>query len=334
MKDKRISHNELAIKQKLPLEMKEQMSLRRIAEWIEYYDDKSVYVSYSGGKDSLVVGHLVHRINLNIPLVFVDTGLELPSLRKEVLNKDGVVVRKPKMNFSKVIQKYGYPVVSKDISTKVYKLRRNNLTPEYRSYILHGSEKGSIGKLPEKWKFLIETDFCSSAHCCNIMKKQPFHAYERETGRVACITGEMAQESMHRRSQYLRFGCNAFDRKSGPKSMPIAFWTEQDVLAYILKYDLKLPSVYGDIIEINSNLTTSREKRTGCCFCMYGLEYDTDRFIRLKKSYPKIYDYCMRGGKYDSRGEWVPDKGLGMKHVIKRLAKENDIYKEVLDERE
>lgn len=329
MIDKKISYNELAIKQNLPLEMKETISLRRISDWIDYYGSEGVYVAYSGGKDSLVLSHLVHRINNTIPLVFIDTGLELPKLRKEVLKED-VVVRKPKMNFSKVIQKYGYPVVSKDISTKIYKLRRNNLTDEYRSYLLHGSEKGSIGKLPDKWKFLTNTDFCSSAHCCDIMKKQPFHAYERETGRIACITGEMAQESMHRRIQYLKFGCNAFDRKAGPKSMPIAFWTEQDVLAYILKYDLKLPSVYGEIIEEDGKLTTSGEKRTGCCFCMYGLEYDTDRFHRLKTSYPKIYDYCMEGGKYNDNGEWVPNKGLGMRHIIEQLASEDALYDKVL----
>lgn len=330
MKDKKISYNELAIKQNLPLDLKEQISLRRIADWIDYHGSESVYVSYSGGKDSLVVGHLVHRIDPTIPLVFVDTGLELPSLRKEVLQKEDVVRRKPKMNFSKIIQKYGYPVVSKDVSTKIYKLRRNNLTQEYREYILHGSEKGSIGKLPNKWNFLIESDFCSSAHCCNIMKKQPLHAYERETGRIASVTGEMASESLTRKSQYLKFGCNAFDRKSGPKSTPIAFWTEQDVLSYIVKHGLKIPSVYGDIIEVNGKLTTSKEKRTGCCFCMYGLEYDIDRFTRLRETYPKIYDYCMRGGKYDERGDWVPDKGLGMRHVIEQLALEDDLYSKAL----
>ena len=43
---------ELKQKQSLPLEAKIAMTLRRIREWYEYWDG-NVYVSFSGGKDSI-----------------------------------------------------------------------------------------------------------------------------------------------------------------------------------------------------------------------------------------------------------------------------------------
>lgn len=52
---------ELKQKQSLPLEAKIAMTLRRIREWYEYWDG-NVYVSFSGGKDSTVLLHLVASI--------------------------------------------------------------------------------------------------------------------------------------------------------------------------------------------------------------------------------------------------------------------------------
>ena len=55
--------------------------------------------------------------------------------------------------------------------------------------------------------------------CCNVMKKEPAHRYEKETGRKA-ILGQMADESRLRTQQWLKNGCNGgcywcgkFDKK-------------------------------------------------------------------------------------------------------------------------
>lgn len=42
------------------------------------------------------------------------------------------------------------------------------------------------------------------------------------------------------------YGCNAFDKKR-PTSQPMSFWTEQDVLLYLLVNKVKYASVYGKI---------------------------------------------------------------------------------------
>ena len=95
--------------QSLPLESKVLMTERRIAEWIERFGEDGVYVSFSGGKDSTVLLHMVRRLYPNVPAVFVDTGLEYPEIRGFVKTFDNIVWLRPKMNFKQVIEKYGYP---------------------------------------------------------------------------------------------------------------------------------------------------------------------------------------------------------------------------------
>lgn len=110
--------------QSLPLDVKVEMTKRRIREWYEYWDGQ-VYVSFSGGKDSTVLKHLVDSIYDDVPAVFVNTGLEYPEIQKFVhdiqsglypeFNSDIVILR-PEKRFDKVIQEYGYPVISKEVS--------------------------------------------------------------------------------------------------------------------------------------------------------------------------------------------------------------------------
>jgi hypothetical protein len=59
-------------------------------------------------------------------------------------------------------------------------------------------------------------------------------------------------------------------------------------------------------------------------FCGFGahLEKGEGRFVRLKRTHPKLYEYCMGGGAYGDDGIWRPDgKGLGMAHVIDELCR-------------
>ena len=104
--------------QMLPLSIKVRMSLTRIREWVHEYGEEGVYVSYSGGKDSTVLSHLVDEAfpDNKIPRVFVDTGLEYPEIRQWAFKEPRIVILKPTMNFKKVIEKYGYPFPTKEVS--------------------------------------------------------------------------------------------------------------------------------------------------------------------------------------------------------------------------
>lgn len=292
--------------QGLPLEVKIEKTKLRIKEWYEYWNGQ-VYISFSGGKDSTVLLHIVRELYPDVPAVFVDTGLEYPEIKEFVKTIDNVVWLKPKMSFKKVIETYGYPVVSKRQSQYIRQCRTTS--SEYlRDLRLYGTEKGTAGKISEKWKPLLDAPFKVSEQCCEIMKKKPFKKYDKETGRKPFI-GTMATESLFRKQHWLKNGCNAFN-KNNPSSQPMSFWTEQDVLSYI--YNCKVPytSIYGDIVkDDDGTYINTGEQRTGCMFCMYGchMEKEPNRFQRMKITHPKIYDYCIRP---------IEQGGLGLGKVL------------------
>lgn len=110
--------------QSLSLDSKISMTRRRIQGWIDEFGEDGVYVSFSGGKDSTVLLHLVRQDYPNIKAVFIDTGLEYPEIRQFVRTFSNVDILIPKMNFRQVIEKYGYPFISKEVSETVDYARR------------------------------------------------------------------------------------------------------------------------------------------------------------------------------------------------------------------
>lgn len=279
-----------------------------IKEWYEHFNG-NVAVSFSGGKDSTVLLTIARGIYPTIPAVYFDTGLEYPEIRNHVKTFDNVVWLRPKKNFKQIILDYGYPIVSKEVSQKVYEIR--NSTENIRRLRLKGIKPdGSISKasmLPKKWHYLIDAPFQMSARCCYHMKKSLSYRYEKETGNKM-IVATMTEESALRLTSWIMHGCNAFE-STKPQSRPMSFWTEQDVLSYIKQNNIPIAKVYGDITEENGVLKCSGVNRTGCMFCMYGLQYEEspNRFERMKITHPKQYEWCMKD---------VDKGGLGLDKVL------------------
>lgn len=394
----------LAELQAMSLDEKIEITQDRIEDWYMQFSG-NVYVSFSGGKDSTVLLHLVREMFPDVPAVFCDTGLEYPEVRQHVREMKNVVILRPKMTFPEVIKTYGYPMVSKEVAEAIYYARRttkkiNNrrimlatAASTYKELSMVQAEKQSTvvtsqsetssaadtffwggtardnqetprpARTPkqkrdeltghrfgggysksrynkEKWfKLAVYAPFRISHYCCSVMKKQPMKKYHRDSFRVPII-GTMAEESNLRRQAWLRHGCNAF-HSNDQKSQPLSFWTEQDVLEYIRRFKLKIPSVYGDIVEDGCRLCTTGCQRTGCTFCAFGahLEKGESRFQMLAKTHPKLYRYCIDGGQWidnpdydpsiskepneigwiewNPRKLWVPSKdGLGMGNVF------------------
>lgn len=309
-------HNSGDLKQmqSLPLTAKIRMSQRRIRDWYDHWDGQ-VYISFSGGKDSTVLKHLVQEVCglSDVPAVFVDTGLEYPEVRKFATERADVVVR-PEMRFDQVIKTYGYPVPTKRVADCVEGARRNPDSSRMRC--LNGEAQARLDGKPSKfdyshWKYLLDAPFLISAKCCDIMKKRPIKKYGKTSKRVPYI-GIMASESQTRKREWLTNGCNAYD-SSDPSSRPLSFWTEQDILQYIQEYNLEYASVYGDIAaDDNGDLYTTGCDRTGCMFCLFGchLQKGKNRFQLMKETHPRQYDYCMRP---------VEEKGLGIRQVLEYI---------------
>lgn len=311
-------------------------------EFIESAIPGAVYVSFSGGKDSTVLKHIVDSMYSDVPAVFVNTGLEYPEIQhfvREVkaekygcFNPDVEIIR-PEMRFDEVIKKYGYPVVSKRVAGYVETAKRN---PDSKRAKWIRGEEWTKFVTGGKWAFLIDAPFMVSAKCCAVMKHKPINQYGKLTGRKAII-GTMATESPNREQAWLVNGCNAFEAKT-PTSQPLSFWTEQDILHYIKKFNVPYCPAYGEIkvddnpefegqinwidylecYEPQDHLVTTGCNRTGCMFCMFGchLEKEPNRFQRLKQTHPRQYEYCICGGEMVN-GKWQPNKkGLGLGHVL------------------
>ena len=291
MKEVKHSKYDLIQMQSLPLEQKVIMSRNRIRAWYEHWDG-DVYLSFSGGKDSTVLKHIIDSMNLGIPSVYVNTGLEYPEVRSFALKQANVTRIDPKMKFYEVIEKYGYPVASKEQSQFLHEIRTTK-SQKLLDIRLNGNKYGQ-GKVAKRWRFLLDAPFKISHKCCDVMKKNPARAYEKETGRKAFV-GTRAEESSLRVQTWLRFGCNAFTKKR-PVSQPLAFWTEQDVLEYIVLNNIELAPVYGEVVRgEDGKLKTTGVDRTGCMFCMFGVDCDEEpnRFQRMAHTHPKQYEYCI-----------------------------------------
>ena len=273
-----MTREELSNLQNLNLEEKEALTKLRIRQFVDYYGENNVYISFSGGKDSTVLLHLVRSIYPNIPAVFIDTGLEFPEIKEFVRNTENVEIIRPKKTFLQVIDEYGYPVVSKEIACTIDYARKGS-----KWAIDRVNGKHNYGN-HDQYKFLVDAPFKVSSKCCDIMKKEPAKRYEKETGKHPII-GTMAYEGGQRLSAYLRTGCNVFDGQGErPMSKPLSFWNEEDIWDYIHKYNIKYCNIYD-----------KGYRRTGCMFCMFGYQHDKKptRFDLMKETHPQIYDYCM-----------------------------------------
>lgn len=320
----RHNNGDLQQMQSLPLEAKILMTQRRIRDWVDYWHG-DVHVSFSGGKDSTVLKHIVDGMYDDIPAVFVNTGLEYPEIQKFVrdvkagkfscFNSDVEIVR-PEMRFDEVIKKHGYPVISKRVADVIEGARRNPNSTRMMSLKGEAGVRGD-GKPSKfnckKWLFMLDAPFPISSKCCDVMKKRPLHQYQKQTKRYPMI-GILAGESEVRKREWIKSGCNAFDTKN-PTSRPLSFWTELDILHYIKEFDVPYCPVYGEIrvaqhdtidgqmniidylgdYEPEDILETTGCTRTGCMFCMFGchLEKEPNRFQRMKVTHPKQYAYCM-----------------------------------------
>lgn len=335
-----ISKELLRIRQALPLDVKIQMTKRRIAEFVDMYGLDGVYVSFSGGLDSTVLLDIARELYPDLKAAYADTWMEMPQVRSFVRdNYDNVDTVKPELSMKEVIRRCGWCFPSKEVADMISGVRAGK---EWAIRKLNGVDQyGNISEFRQryrKWSVLVDAPFKISARCCDELKENPLMSYEEQTGRHP-ILALMADESARRKNAYLRTGCNSFDMRKildettgryidqtvvRPSSKPMSFWTKNDVLCYVYIKKLRVASPYGTIgIEghipgqgfllqepdcscCGRRFYTTGEQRTGCMFCPIGGHLDGfEKFDRLKKFSPKLYDYCMEELGEKELIEWV-----------------------------
>ena len=297
---------ELQNRQQWTLAQKIDHSLGVIEAFSSYFDGK-VFVSYSGGKDSVVMSDLVRFVLPNVKHVFVMTGCESPSVCRFIRSRQfEIEIIKPAKTLQQVFADCGFPLVSKEVSHAVLQIKRNPHCITSQRMLQNVNRRG----LPERWRYLLNEPYQVSDRCCFWLKKKPLTDYMKQTGLRPYI-GLTAAESHLRTTAYInRGGCNSFGEqgKQHAASWPLAIWTEQDVLAYINDRHLELPDIYKH-----------GAMRTGCMGCGFGAHIHGESLDVMQRLWPKWYDMVM---DYENNGHRYGD-------ALARMIAEGKHFKKV-----
>ena len=274
---------ELRRLQKMPYEWKVSHALDVIREFVEHEGENGVYVSFSGGKDSLVLLHLVRSIYPNVPAVFANTGIEFPEQVKFVRSFPNVTEVYPNKHFPKIIKEDGIVYPSKEVAMYVRDAKKgcNYAVKGFNGLNLEGKENRYKARF-KRWSYLLECDVKISPDCCKLMKEEPLKNYEK-MNRKSPFIGTRAEESFRRAVGWMKSGCNSFNGKRY-KSTPLSLWMEQDVLRYVDENGIKLSTMY----------TEGGMKRTGCMFCPVPIAHnDLANIEYARKHHHKMYETIM-----------------------------------------
>lgn len=306
MKEQKMTMQLLRERQSWTLEQKIDHALGTIEAFINRMGgvDK-VYVSFSGGKDSTVLFHLARRLYPDILGVFCNTGNEYPDIirfvRQTQAEGANIQIIRPKLTPREVWAKYGFPLVSKQQSQRIHAVRYNPNTATSKKYMSDG-----FFAINKKWKYLVGEPYETSDMCCDKLKKEPFHRFEKESGR-APILGVMASESLQRERSYINHGgCNVFSENVKNLSHPLAIWLEQDIWDYVERFDISIAEIYHKGLD-----------RTGCFGCGFGCcRADDERFKTLLREYPKCYDMVMN----------YTNNGVTFREALRKALAVNGLY--------
>lgn len=261
-----------------------------IKDTIEKFGEENFYISFSGGKDSTVVHYLVDlAIPQNkIPRVYINTGIEyidvVRFVERMAKEDNRIVIIKNKTNIRKTLDEKGYPFKSKEHSKRVKEYQKYGMSRTSYRY-LHGLRPdGTPGtfKCPECLKYQFESDFKMpvSEKCCDILKKENFNRYRKESGKEISILGVRRAEGGLRRMQT---GCVLFDKKGLLKSFkPLNPVSNEWIDWFVDKYKIKLCRLYYPPFSF---------KRTGCKGCPFSINLQEQLEI-MEKYLPSERKQC------------------------------------------
>lgn len=307
--------------QKWPYERKLFHATAKTGDFINECNRRGLNYHVSvGGLDSITLLMFLRDLKIGLPAISA-SFLEDPSIQ-EVHRTLGVERLKPLKRDdgtywtkAKVIQAFGFPVLSKELAAKIELLqnpteknktvRHAIITGETGAY--GGNRKHSRMKMPRKWleKFGgYENEregvrygcpgFKVSSKCCYYLKERPCDIWAKEHNSVPFL-GLMASEGGRREKSLKLHGCNYFGATK-IRCAPFAIFDRQDLLQLALDLNVPVPRIYGEIVrEPDGALRTTGAQRTGCSMCGFGihLEKRPHRFDRLRRRNPKEWEDLM-----------------------------------------
>lgn len=262
-----------------------------------------IVCSVSGGSDSDVVVDICTKCDRDnkIKYVWFDTGLEYQATKdhlKKLELKYGIQIKSYKAikTIPASCKEYGQPFISKQVSEFIRRLQNHNFTWEDKSFEdlyeeypkcksalewwcnTKNSSMFSISQ--NKWlkEFMIKNPptFRISNLCCKYAKKNVSKQVIKDFNADLNITGIRKAEGGVRSIAYK----NCFDENPGEcdNYRPIFWYLNNTKDVYKKYYEIEYSRCY----------TEYGLKRTGCCGCPYGRDFEFELEV-IQKYEPKLY---------------------------------------------
>lgn len=250
---------------------------------LRYNFEKCSYISFSGGKDSVLLHYLIDLAlpNNNIPRVFINTGIEFIDIVKFVnelaINDSRFIIIQPSQNIKFILNEYGFPFKSKQHSHNLsiyWNNRKNEYLPLTVLRYLDIVKSNSLYKCPDILKYQFTKDFnlkCSDK-CCLKLKKEPILKWAKYNNRTLAITGMRKDEGGQRLALQ---SCIILDKDNNiVKFHPLLVISNEFENWFFNKYNIKLCKLYYPPFNF---------KRTGCKGCPFTL--DLQEQLTLMETY-------------------------------------------------
>ena len=242
-------------------------------------------VSYSGGRDSTVLSHIITEVmgRRDIPHVMSNTRMEYPETIQQVKNwyarlrSLGVECHTcfPDKRPNVLWKEIGVPLWSKILAYKYRKFARSK-----------------TGKMPKDVPKALEPEFRKAKElglkitdkCCDELKKKPMARWDAEHGVGGHIMGVRCSESRSRRLAWIMQGSLYQASTHGGMwvSNPLAYWTLEDVETWLSDHGIEV---------LRPDTPTGG---SGCVTCMFGCqsraaEGTKNNLQDLKERNPKMW---------------------------------------------
>lgn len=260
--------------------------VEKIKQIINQYGEDNFYISFSGGKDSTILHHLVDMAlpDNKIPRVFSNTGIEynmiLEFVKDQAINDSRFKIIYPKKNIKNMLENVGYPFKSKQHSHIVGIFQRSGKSLSVRKY-LKEVEGNSVICCPKKLQYQFTDNFNIklSDKCCYELKKKPFKQWEKENNKTIVITGMRTEEG----GQRMGMNCIVMDKdKNIIKFHPLSVVSNEWEEWFIKKFNIELCELYYPPYNF---------ERTGCKGCPFALHLQ-EQLDLMEKLLPNERKQC------------------------------------------
>ena len=253
------------------------------------YDlENNAYLSFSGGKDSTILHHLLDIAlpNNRIPRVFIDTGIEYKMMRDYVLKMaekdDRIHIIKPSVSIKPMLEKEGYPFKSKEHSKLLSLYQHNSRNSDWLKNYLSDDQSATKRQCPKvlKGQFNEKYGLKVGDKCCANLKKKPVKKWERENNRYIAMTGMRREEGGQRANIK---GCILTDKNGKvSKFHPLLVVSEEWEDWFVKENNIRLCELYYPPFNF---------KRTGCKGCPFSLDLQ-EQLTTMALYLPKEREQC------------------------------------------